>query len=168
MFQQHLSHTFMHKNLVETGECLVLWNRAHKAILLRWNLPSPSSRPTAPVTRQTQMYFPECGLGLQRLLASDSEVVSVLFSLWWFPSFVCLPGSCFFAGLQKAFTLSCGWAVHDLVMYCAETQLLWNCSLQVLLCPCLLSLCHSWFLSCFFPLAFKACSILFLPLAISF
>lgn len=103
-------------------------------------LPGPSSRPTPPLTKQTQTYFPEYGLGLRRLLASDSEAVSLRFSLWWFPSFVCLPGSCFFAGVQKAFTLSWGWAVRRLVLFRAETQLLWTaackfyCVLAYFLC----------------------------------
>lgn len=147
MLQQHLTQTFTHKNLVETGECLVLWNRTHKAILPRWSVPGPSSRPTPPVTKQTQTYFPEYGLGLRRLLASDSEAVSLLFSLWWFPSFVCLPASCFFAGVQKAFTLSWGWAVRRLVLFCAETQLLWTaackfyCVLAYFLCVTR-SFCH--------------------------
>lgn len=43
MLQQHLLHTFIHTNLVETGECLVFWNRIHKVIVLRWNVPSHSS-----------------------------------------------------------------------------------------------------------------------------
>jgi len=49
MLQQHLARTFIHTKLVETGKRLVFWNRIHKAILPRWNMPSHSSWPTTSV-----------------------------------------------------------------------------------------------------------------------